>query len=748
MATYIGTSGNDTVWGGLFSDSLFGLGGNDILVETGPGHLGNDTLNGGTGNDTMYGGVGDDLYYVDSTSDLVVESFSEGRDEVRSTVTWTLGEHQEVLRLTGTAAINGFGNGEQNWIYGNSAANQLDGGAGSDLMAGGDGSDTYYVDNAADTIMESSSTSGGYDWVYSSVTWTLGGYQEVLSLTGSGLVDGYGNDLKNILYGNSAANRLDALGNDDFIIAYAGNDTLIGGTGNNTMYGGDGDDVYYVDSWGDVVSESSSVSGGIDEIYATNSWTLGDYQENLVLMGDGGDGFGNNLNNRLAGNDDGNLLSGLDGDDYLYGYFGDDTLDGGAGNDTLQGTAGSDYLFGGDGDDVYYVDSIADVVVESSATGGYDWVSSSISWTLDDYQEKLTLTGTGDINGFGNDLNNVIYGNSATNLLSGGAGNDYMHDGSSGSEDRLDGGAGNDTMEGGLGNDIYFVDSTADKIVDMAGIDEVHSSVTRTLGSSLEHLYLTGNGAIDGYGNALGNHIYGNSAANRLYGSAGADVLYGGAGDDRLDGGGDNDSLFGGLGNDIYYVDSTYDKVIESSSTAGGVDWIYSSVTRTLGYFQEHLYLTGDATIHGFGNDLGNGIYGNSATNLLSGGAGNDALLGRAGNDVLVGGAGKDNFYFDTALSADTNRDRIEDFVVADDTIRLQDAVFSALPTGLLAADAFWSASAASGAHDTSDRVIYNTTTGALYYDADGSGTAATAVQFATLTGSPDFVTNADFVVI
>jgi Ca2+-binding RTX toxin-like protein len=114
------------------------------------------------------------------------------------------------------------------------------------------------------------------------------------------------------------------------------------------------------------------------------------------------------------------------------------------------------------------------------------------------------------------------------------------------------------------------------------------------------------------------------------------------------------------------------------------------------------------------------------------------------GFDTLYGGSGNDAFVFNAALGAATNIDTIRDFVAVIDTIYLENSVFTALTaTGALAAGAFWKGSAA---HDSNDRIIYNPSTGALFYDADGKGGAA-AIQFATLSTKPP-ISARDFVVI
>jgi Ca2+-binding RTX toxin-like protein len=235
-------------------DYLLGFTGNDVLRGNG----GNDTLHGGPGSDSMYGGSGNDTYYVDSTGDRVVESGATGGvDKVIASVGRTLGEYQEHLTLTGTAALKGTGNSLANKLTGNSAANvlagnggndtlnggggndSLDGGAGNDRMDGGAGNDTlkgssgadtmmggsgndrYYVSSSSDVVSETSAT-GGADTIVASVGRTLGAYQEHLTLSGTAVLKGTGNSLANKLTGNVAANVLAGKG---------GNDTLSGGGG-------------------------------------------------------------------------------------------------------------------------------------------------------------------------------------------------------------------------------------------------------------------------------------------------------------------------------------------------------------------------------------------------------------------------------------------------------------------------------------------------------------------------------------
>jgi Ca2+-binding RTX toxin-like protein len=293
------------------------------------------------------------------------------------------------------------------------------------------------------------------------------------------------------------------------------------------------------------------------------------------------------------------------------------------------------------------------------------------------------LTGSANINGTGNTLENDITGNSGSNVLNGLT--------------------GADDMVGLAGNDTYWVENAGDTVTEAfnQGIDIVQSYINFTLGADIEKLYLRP-GAFNGTGNALSNFIYGNNAVNIIDGQGGADRLYGYNGDDT------------------YIVDSAGDLVYETSA-AGGTDLVQSSVNHTLATNVENLTLTAGTNINGTGNTL---------ANVIVGGSGNNFIDGKLGNDTLTGGAGNDQFLFTTTLGA-SNIDTITDFSVPNDTIRLDDAIFTGLTPGnyITAAQFVIGAVATSATH----RIIYDSATGELYFDADGSGAGATK-QFATLS--------------
>lgn len=272
---------------------------------------------------------------------------------------------------------------------------------------------------------------------------------------------------------------------DDFLWGLEGNDRLNGRIGADRMYGGAGNDLYYVDNRRDLAIEA--LAAGTDTVISSVTFRLAANVERLTLTGTAAiHGTGNDLANRITGNSAANILSGL---------------------------AGADYLDGRGGNDTYVVDHVGDRVVEA-ATGGIDTVKSAIAYTLGANLEKLVLAGAAAIDGTGNGLANRIVGNGAANVLDGGAGGDYL--------------------QGKAGDDTYIVDNIRDRAVETAsaGIDQVLSSVSHTLGVHVENLTLTGNDAINGVGNNLANIIRGNDGANVLDGKERADELFGGAGAD------------------------------------------------------------------------------------------------------------------------------------------------------------------------------------------------------------------------
>ena len=578
---------------------------------------------------TLVGGQGNDTYLVDS-GDTIVENAGEGIDTVMAASNYTLGANVENLTLTGDGNYSALGSADDNLIIGNAHFNSIDGGAGADTMRGMDGDDFYWVDNAGDIVDETGGS--GNDAVFSQVSFTLGvGVENLFLIAGTAAI---GNELDNSISANEAANILDGGAGADMLSGGDGDDTYRFGRGygNDTIFEEDpvGGSMDIVELGANIAPADVVVSRSGDDLILSISGTADSLRLGSFLSGPGNEVervvFSDGtiwtaamlremgVINGTAGAD---TLNGTPVDDTIFGLAGNDALNGLGGNDFLDGGTGADTMTGDLGDDVYVVDNTGDMVIETSAAGGFDHVSSSVNFTLGNNVESLALAGTNPINGTGNALDNTIIGNDANNVL--------------------DGKAGADLMSGGFGNDTYFVDNAGDVVFDEVngGIDAVQSSVSFTLPSDVENLTLTLTGAISGTGNELNNVLTGNSANN---------TLTGGAGNDTLDGGAGTDSMVGGTGDDTYIVAQTTDLTTENANE--GIDTVQSSITWTLnntnGNNIENLTLTGTSLINGTGNALNNVLTGNSVNNSLTGGAGNDTLDGGAGTDTMVGGTGND----------------------------------------------------------------------------------------------------------
>ena len=272
-----------------------------------------------------------------------------------------------------------------------------------------------------------------------------------------------------------------------------------------------------------------------------------------------------------------------------------------------------------------------------------------------------------------------------------------------------------------------------------------------------------------------GHTFNGGAGDDILTGNGGIDTINGDDGNDRINGGLDNDFIDGGAGNDVINGNEGNDVI----SGGSGFNVIHGDVEDVIsggddiitgGDDIDQLYgdagndqLTGgagnDLLAGGFGNDVLNGGDGNDIINgddgfNYPGTTSNDVINGGAGNDTLKGGIGDDTFIFDSALTnvalGTTNVDTIIGFSPNasgnNDVIHLDNSVFTAFASaGALSAAAFKQNT--TGLMDADDRIIYNSSTGALSYDADGNGAGSAAVQFALLDKGLS-LTNADFLVI
>lgn len=481
-----GTNGDDVLDGGKGQNSLFGGDGNDILR----GSTGRNTYSGGDGDDTAVINYGDSIYDLSiNQSGGIFFAPSEGGISFEgelSPVSVSLDsiEHLEVYAGRGNDLIDGTENSDT--IFAGLGSDTVVDHGGVDYIDLG-GGDDYLTDFSLVNALETYYGGTGNDTI------TLGGQKAWVDA-------GDGNDSITIL---ESFYNTPALDRPDTIFGGAGNDTIIsnslgvfdGGTGFDTLTNNlshlfnltlniqkTGVTTLGTDwSFTNFERLFLTFSSGNDDIsidYGAHDLTGGAGNDTLTIRAgaftrvtrtsDGGIvpvwTFGNGMVVRgfetvIIDHDDLDL-TGNGSDNVLSGGYGDDTLRGELGNDVLDGKEGNDYMFGGGGNDIYVVDSIYDTVSETTTIGvddgGDDRVNATVDFTLGIFVERLSLYGTGNINGTGNSLNNTIIGNSGNNILRGEL--------------------GNDNLQGGNGNDTYVFGANfgRDRITDTGGtIDRI-----------------------------------------------------------------------------------------------------------------------------------------------------------------------------------------------------------------------------------------------------------------------------------
>ena len=785
MANISGTSGNDSLVGTAGDDTLNGLGGNDTLLGSG----GTDFYDGGAGSDTLD---------VRTASAGVSVNFANGT--IGGGLIGTFVNMERALGGSGADLLIGAAGGQN--LSARGGNDTLEGGAGVDTLWGGGGADSFVFRETgtanADRISDFAS---GSDKIVldASVMSALGASGNFaagdarFSANSSGTAQDasdriiFNTNTKQLFYdadgngsgaaaliatlqsgstlaaadivvvngggggggggGGSGGQTINGTAGNDSLVGTAGPDTINGLGGNDTLDGanspfagtdpeidrldgGLGDDRFIVDNAADVLSDA----GGIDTIVAINiDWTLAAGFEHLIFRNETEirqTGIGNDLANDMSGvfvllegrggNDtlfgaggaDGfgtpSILRGGEGNDLITGQGEGDILEGGTGNDTinggpaaatLNGGAGNDLLTGGDDADTFVFDvapgaANADRIADFASTvdtirldgGAHANVGPSGAFAAGDARFWSSSTGTA------HDADDrVIYNNSTGQLW-------YDADGSGGGAAAL--------------------------IATLQGAPPLAASDIEVV-----------NGGSSGGGG--GSVINGTSANDTLSGTSGNDTINGLDGNDLFLAGstGGNDVINGGAGRDSI-------EFKERATSGITVDFAAGTITGggsgTISFTSIERVLTGNF------NDVLNG---DGAAQTLTGQGGSDTLWGAGGVDTLWGAAGADTFVFREMGTA--HADSVADFTSGSDKLHLDDAAFTAIGAmgNFASGDGRFVANSTGTAQDAGDRVIFNTSTGALYYDADGSGAGAAAQLIATVqTGAT--VAATDIVVI
>jgi Ca2+-binding RTX toxin-like protein len=673
-----------------------------------------------------------------------------------------------VARIVGTNNNDSLvGTSAADTIEGLAGNDTLVGLAGNDSLIGGTGNDRYVV-GTGDLLNDS----GGVDTVESTVSWTLGAAFENLTFTGTAVTSGTGNEGNNVMTGNSAGNWMRGRGGDDTMFGGGGNDTFnmrhgaSGTYGNDSIDGGSG-----IDTLDFGATATSAVVINLEAGTARGGGNGGTGSATLVSIENVN---GSAFNDVMTGSAAANFLFGFDGNDSLDGAEGADRLEGGAGNDTLHAGHNSsfsdgavDTLAGGLGDDVYLVsgdDGNNDVILADA--GGTDLVIARTSWTLGAGLENLDLEDFfgSSIDGTGNELDNIIRSGSEGGFLRGMGGNDLLIGREVQNSTHLFGGDGNDTLDprgfgnlfGEAGDDVLLAHGAASQLSGGIGADRFvfggtglqYTITDLSSGTDKIHLNAQSMTALGTSGNFQSNderfHV-GASAAEAddrvIWDPSMGELWY------DADGSGEGEAgLIAWVSGNV----AATDIVVDNGSVppppppppSGGQTINGTSAPETL---------TGGAgndTINGgagsdrlFGRDGNDTLAGGTEADNMFGENGNDWLDGDAGQDRLTGGAGADSFVFNDAL-ASANADYVNDFVSGSDRLLLDDAIFAKLggPGSFTAGDErFVAAAGARNGVEADDRLMYDTSTGKLYYDPDGLGGGG-AFIVGVVQGAPTLV--------
>ena len=751
MRFMLGFLGDDTLIGGAADDNLEGdgdwsdheptqQGGSDLISGGGGddhlrGWAGSDTLIGGPGNDELDGDeqfAFTDVFVFDqpagaANADVVMDFGYEGvRDEL----------HLDNTAMSSLGAAGRFSAGDARFAA-NASGTAMDG---SDRVVynTGTGQLWYDADGSDSGVAQLVATLQGAPSLLATDIVVIGAGGGGATSGDDTLVGTEGNDTIDGLAGNDS---ISGLGGDDSLIGGEGDDTLDGGSGANALNGGIGNDTYIVSGGSNTIQDT----GGIDTVVSDGGGVLGPGMENLIALGDWTfaslEASGNELDNVITNDGPGGFwMDGADGDDTLIGGGGSDMFvfwrdTGDYGSDVIDGRGGRDWLYIGYGSDSAAVVDFRTGIATGGGAGGSGSVTfSNIEAANGTSFDDLLIGGDVAVEFLGGDGHDTLIGGAGDDsldadgifdvppgegffhdLLHGGGGGDFLN--SASGNDTLNGGTGNDVLSGGLDADTFVFDEspgtanadTAD--FDAGEGDEIHldRSAMSGLGeagrlSAADPRFFAGAGASSGQ-DASDRVVYDTSTGQLWYDADGSGA--GGA------------QLIVALGGAPSL--SATDIVVVGEGGPSGA----------------HLVGTGgaDSLTGGAGNDTLEGLGGNDT---LSGGAGDDWLEGGTGQDNVNGGGGADSFVF-REPAFNSNFDRIADFASGSDALRFDDAAYGEIGApGDFAAgdDRFFAGAGARSGVDAEDRIIYNTSTGQLWYDADGSGPGG-QLFIASLQGAP-----------
>ena len=796
IGLYLGTGSGDSFTAGSTSTAIYGFGGSDILK-------------GGTAADFIFGGTGNDTINLANGQFVTGKSIDGGADSDTivltnaTTVDFTVGTVTNVEALTGStgndtvtlSALQLAGLGTVNLGNGTDTLNVVANGNISSLtlatmsgietgnLIGTTGTDSITLTGAQlDAILTGSGTinlgSGTGDTINLTSTSTelntLGGTNTSIQGVEAISAATAGAGVTITLSGQTEAFSITGSANAD---------TITGGTGADTIAAGAGNDTINLANGQFISGESIDGGAGSDTIVLTNAttvdFTVGTVTNVEALTGSTGNdtvtlsalqlaglgtvnlGSGTDTLNVVANGNISSLtlatMSGIETGN-LIGTTGTDSITlTGAQLDAILTGSGTINLGSGTGDTINLTStstelntlggtnaSIQGVEAISAATAG-----AGVTITLSGQTEAFSITGSANAD--------TITGGTGADTIAAGAGNDTINlaNGQFISGESIDGGAGSDTIVLTNATTVDFTVGTVTNVEALTGgigIDTVTLSALQLAGLGTVNL---GNGSFitdtlnvvaNGNISSLTLATMSGIETGNLIGTTGTDsITLTGAQLDAILTGSGTINLGSGAGDTINLTSTSTELNTLGGTNASiqGVEAISAAtagagVTITLSGQTEAFSITGSANA--------DTITGGTGADTIAAGAGNDTIAAGAGNDILTGGPGNDQFVFNTALNATTNVDQITDFSVGVDTIVLENAIFTTIVgTGTLTAAQFV-ANAAGIALDADDRIVYETDTGKLFYDSNGSA-AGGATQFAQL--APGLApTHNDFLIV
>jgi Ca2+-binding RTX toxin-like protein len=737
-----------------------------------------------------YGSAAGDTYEIFSKNDKVFESAGGGQDVVNAYIDYELTENVEELWLEGADAKNGTGNTADNVISDSIASNRLVGAGGKDKFVintnvvqwTGTAVTAVQTDEILDFADDDTLLLRTYNgWYFSGLVegdgtnivngeiavldlgdgrtafrWgvdEIAGYDKELILSGLYTAEdftaseaGYNQTLLQVktapvptMLGTEADNVLTGTDADDFALALGGNDDINTMAGRATVEGGSGTDRWQADlsAFDATQSVALDLRAGTSTI-AGHSGIISGVEWLNLTTGDGADEI---------------ITRSEDLDDRVYTSGGDDLV---------QVSGGVDEVDGGDGEDLLIVDySESDLVVTTSTASGFDRSGNQVLLRqfIDASGHSVSAANFENFSAFGGSADDYLVGGDGQDSLTGNRGDDTLNGGDGYSDVATYSGSRSDyrismNLDGTInvtdkrsdrdGRDVakqveyfdfadgrvYFAHllSVEKKTPDQIIAEDTTWSFTIPDGIFVEDFSdLVLVGSLE-YGYPLPEWLSFNPETRTFSGTPPKDFN------------GKLELMIRASSGSLIGVDRftlTIYPVDDTPPTPPTPPVVVVSSSYVLPADGRDITATGNAPVSLTGNAAANVIKGNTGKNTIRGDAGNDVVAGKLGNDTLYGGRDKDAFVFDTKANKRTNVDRIVDFNVSDDSVWLDNAVFKGLGSKgtltkpvQLSSKMFWSGTKA---HDQDDRVIYDKKSGALYYDADGTGSAA-QVKIATLS--------------